>query len=433
MIRLGWFVSQGGRYYGWNTPWAGNVSRDIGRPELFTHNAKTLENAGFDYVMLEDASVIPDVHRGSPDYSLRRGLVRFDPFPFIPLMAQATRHIGLIATMATTFYPPYIAARLASTLDHLTEGRFGLNLVTASPHAAAQNFGYDQHFEHDLRYRMADEWVQAVTALWDSWDDDALVLDEDNDVFADPSKVRYADFAGEFYRTRGPLNVPPGPQHRPVLCQAGGSGAGRAFAARHADTVIAAEPGIEQMRAYKQDISAKALEAGRDPEKIRLMHLISPILADTVDEAQAKAKAGREAYEKVVEDKLAGLAYISGFDFSQFDLDEPLPDIDEKVNGHKSAYAIVARMAKGGRTLREVLVDMRGLQTVDLIGTPESVADEMIDVMAQVGGDGYLIELPFTRRNVAEIADGLAPALRRRGALRDGYPHATFRENLLDD
>lgn len=430
MFRLAWFVNYGFGQYGWNGRWSGNVAQDVARPDLFIQGAQMLENAGFDYMMLEDASVLPDIFEGSFAYSARRGTIRQDPMPLVPLLARATRHIGVIATMATTFYPPYLAARLINTLDHLCEGRFGANLVTASPHAAAQNFGHEKHFEHDLRYEMADEWVQAVRALWNSWDRDAVIFDEENNVFADPAKIHYANFAGQYYKTRGPLNAVPSPQYHPPFCQAGGSPAGRRFAARNADTILAGQPGIKGMREYKQQITDIADANGREGKDIRVLHLITPVLADTVEEAQAKKRTEEEAANRDFTAQLAGLSYLSGIDFSKFDLDQPLPDLADQVNGHQSSFAIVNAIAKTGKTLREVMMTRRGQATVELVGTPETVADRMAEVMDEVGGDGYIVVMPFTRRNLADITDGLAPVLRRRGYIRDGYPYRTLRENL---
>jgi alkanesulfonate monooxygenase SsuD/methylene tetrahydromethanopterin reductase-like flavin-dependent oxidoreductase (luciferase family) len=186
------------------------------------------------------------------------------------------------------------------------------------------------------------------------------------------------------------------------------------------------------MRRYRDNISSIARDHGRDPAKIRLMHLITPVLADTVEEARAKKKASDEALARDTEALMAGLSYITGLDMSQFPLDEPLPDVESRVNGHQSSFAPVAALARTGLTYREVLQSRRGQQTIELVGTPETVADEMESAMEQVGGDGFMVVMPFTRRNVAEIADGLAPVLRRRGLIRDGFPYQTFKENLQD-
>ncbi|MFR9803098.1 NtaA/DmoA family FMN-dependent monooxygenase [Pseudonocardia sp. RS010] len=426
---MGWFLTTGFGVYGWDTPWSGNVRDDVGRPDLFIDAATSLERAGFDYMMFEDSSVLPNIFEGSFESSVGRGqTIRFDPMPLMPLVAQATTHIGLIATAATTFYPPFLAARLYQTLDHLTKGRIGVNLVTASPHAAAQNYGLDKHVEHDKRYEMADEWMRAVTALWDTWEPDALRLDERSGVFADHEKVHTADFVGEFYSTRGPLNLPPGPQRRPVVCQAGGSGAGRDLGAAHADTIVSAVVGADAMKEYRDDISRRMIEHDRKPQDVKVMFLVSPILGETEEEAQEKKAAMRAAQKANVRAALAGMSYFTSMDFSRFDLDAPMPDLS-KNNGHQST---MADMARSGRTLREIAENHRTIESVELVGTPDSVAVQMKEVMDHAGGDGFLIASPVTRKNVSEIADGLAPALRKRGLIRSDYPHATFRENLLE-
>jgi len=428
MFHLGWFLTTGFGVYGWNQPWSGNVRADVGKPRLFMSAAQTLEAAGFDYLMLEDSSVLPDVYKGTFERSVKAGThVRFDPMPLVPLLAAATERIGIIATVSTSFYPPYLAARLLATLDHLSEGRVGINLVTGSPHAAAQNYGHEKHFEHDLRYRMADEWVGLVKQLWESWEPGAAVLSDDLGVFADHERIHTIDFKGEFYASRGPLNCPPGPQGRPVLCQAGGSPAGREFAARHADTIIANVNGVDAMREYREDITRRVSEAGRRPEEVKVLFLVSPVLADTDEEARARLDRSRADQAAVIEGRLAATSYFTSSDFSKVDLDEPFPDMRDN-NGHRSS---MLQMAALGRTVREVATRSETASSVELVGSPDTVGARMQEVMEQVGGDGFLIASPVTRKNVAEIADGLAPVLRRRGLIRDGYSGRTLRENLL--
>src|ERR1700736_1739952 len=278
---MGWFMGMGFGAYGWNGLWSGNVPADVARPGLFVDMATSLERAGFDYMMLEDSSVLPDGFVGSFEHSLKVATVRHDPMPLVPLLGAATSRLGIVATASTSFYPPFLAARLFRTLGHLTDGRVGINLVTSSPHAAAQNYGYEKHFEHDLRYEMADDWMQAVAALWDTWDPDALVFDEETGVFADHTKVHHANYEGRFFKTRGPLNTVPSPQQYPVLCQAGGSPAGRELAAKHADTIVALVRGVEGMKEYRDDISARMIANGRKPTDAKVLFLISPILGDT--------------------------------------------------------------------------------------------------------------------------------------------------------
>jgi FMN-dependent oxidoreductase (nitrilotriacetate monooxygenase family) len=432
MFHMGWFLGMGFGVYGWGQQWSGNASRDVAKPQLFIGMAQALENAGFDYMMLEDSSVLPDIYEGSFRSSLQAAVVRHDPLPLIPLLARETKHIGIIGTVATTFYPPFLAARLFSTLDHLTDGRVGINLVTASPHAAAQNYGYEQHFEHDHRYERADEWMQAVSALWESWEEGALQLDEQTGVFADHTKVHTVNFEGQYYKTRGPLNTVPGPQRRPVVCQAGGSPAGRELAAAHADTVVSAVVGVEAMKEFRDDMSARLIEKGRKPQDVKILFLVSPVLADTDAEAAEKQRRAEIARAANIDGALAGLSYLSGVDFSKFDPDEPFPDLTGKVNGHQSTMKDYANAAKGGRTLREVAQSRMVGESIPLVGTPDSVAGQMQEAMEYAGGDGFLIGLSVTRKNIAEVADGLAPALRRRGLIRDGYSYDHFRDNLLE-
>nr|WP_256979965.1 NtaA/DmoA family FMN-dependent monooxygenase [Rhodococcus sp. 15-1154-1] len=346
--------------------------------------------------------------------------------PLVPLMAQATERIGIIATVATTFYPPFLAARLMATLDHVTKGRIGINLVTASADGAAQNYGLPKQIEHGLRYEMADEWIDVVSQLWDSWEEDALVLDAESGVFADHEKIHKVGFEGKYYASRGPLNVPRGPQGRPVICQAGGSPAGRAFGAKHADTIIANVRGLDAMREYREDISKRLLEYGRKPDDVKVLFLVSPIMADTDQEAAVKRDRMREVQKNNIDGVLAAMSYLSSTDFSQFDIDAPVPDLT-KYNGHKST---LEDMAKSGKTLREIIANYPTVESIELVGTTESVAAQMDEAMDYVGGDGFLIASPVTRKVISEISDGLAPALRRRGAIRDGYSKPTFRENL---
>jgi FMN-dependent oxidoreductase (nitrilotriacetate monooxygenase family) len=433
MFHMGWFLGTGFGVYGWNGQWSGNVRADVAKPGLFVDMATSLERAGFDYMMLEDSSVVPDIHRGSFEHAVKvAATVRHDPMPLVPLIAAATSRLGVIATASTSFYPPFLAARLFSTLDHLTDGRVGVNLVTSSPHAAAQNYGYDQHFEHDLRYEMADEWTAVVKELWDTWERDALLLDEETGVFADPTKVHYANFEGKFFKSRGPLNTVHGPQSRPVICEAGGSPPGRELAAKHADTIIAATVGLEAMKEYREDISRRMIAHGRQPTDAKVMFTVTPILGDTDEEAFARRDRMRAAQAANLEGNLYSMAYTSGIDFSQFDPDEPMPNLEGKSNGHQSVVADTMKVAQGGKTLREVAATRRVLESIELVGTPDSVAAQMGEAMDYVGGDGFLIGSPVTRMAVAEIADGLAPALRRRGLIRSSYTYEHLRDNLLD-
>jgi alkanesulfonate monooxygenase SsuD/methylene tetrahydromethanopterin reductase-like flavin-dependent oxidoreductase (luciferase family) len=281
---------------------------------------------------------------------------------------------------------------------------------------------------------MAGEWVEVVTRLLESWEPDAVVADAENDLWADGSKVHDIDFQGRFFSSRGPLNAPPGPQRRPVYSQAGGSPAGREFAAKHSDTIIAVPLGVEAMKAYREDISNRMIANERKPDQCKVLYLIHPIVAETDAAAQAefeRRQAARHSEHQIVR-ALLMMSYFSGIDFSKFDLDKPLPDLSGQVNGHQSSMARFAKDSEDGKTLRQLCTEHDAVESVRLVGSPDTVASLMAEAMQEAGGDGFLIANSLDRRSVATIADGLAPVLRKRGLIRDGYAYQNLRDNLLE-
>jgi alkanesulfonate monooxygenase SsuD/methylene tetrahydromethanopterin reductase-like flavin-dependent oxidoreductase (luciferase family) len=240
--------------------------------------------------------------------------------------------------------------------------------------------------------------------------------------------VHPVNHEGPYYRTRGPLNTLPGPQRHPVVCQAGGSPAGRDLAAEHADTIVSAVVGVEAMRAFRQDMDVRLERFGRDPRTVKILFLVDPILADSDEAAQEMAEARHHLTDEGVQDALAGMSYVSGVDFSQYDPDKPLPDFES--NGHQSTVADYKRAAEG-KTLRELVSQRRVSESIPLVGTPDTVADQMQEAMEYAGGDGFLVASAVTRRNLTLIADGLCPVLRRRGLIRSSYTEPTFRSNLV--
>jgi FMN-dependent oxidoreductase (nitrilotriacetate monooxygenase family) len=320
-----------------------------------------------------------------------------------------------------------------TTLDHLTDGRVGLNIVTSSSNRAAQQFGYDSLMPHAERYQMAHEWMEAVGALWDSWEEGAVLVDQETPRYADHNKVHTVDFVGKYFKTRGPLNTIPGPQRRPVIVQAGASGPGRDLAAKYAESMLAHGTSIEQMKAFRQDMHSRMKAYGRDPSTLKILFLIEPILGDTDEIAQQRAADQKAAAwsDSAMERGLWGLSYTSGgvHDFSKYDLDEEVPDVIG--NGETSTLRTFVEGARG-KTLREAIATVNTHAGLAFVGSPATVAAKMGEAMEEIGGDGYLLSPIVTRRNIAEIADGLAPALRKRGLIRDGYNHSTFRENLLE-
>jgi FMN-dependent oxidoreductase (nitrilotriacetate monooxygenase family) len=413
----------------WLGPW-GDGGRDWSG-DFYVEMAKNLERACFDYVILEDKLMVSNAYGGTMEADLKHGVnPKHDPVPLAVLMAQATSRLGLVATMSTSFYPPYLLARLCSTVDHLSGGRFGWNIVTSAEDRSAQNFGMDRLYEHDERYEMASEFVDLVGKLWASWEPDAVVRDRATGTYADHTKVHTIDFVGKYYSSRGPLNTVRSPQGQPVLCQAGASPRGRAFAARHADTIIASVNNVVEMRAYRDDIRARLKACGREPDDCKVLFLVAPIVADTESEAWDKRRRWLSD-PLFIEYVLAEISSITEVDFAQFDLDQPLPEVT--TNGERGFLESFARRA-AGRTLRETVADGGMNGGLDLIGTPDQVAETMGSLMDEVGGDGFLITSPvmrLNRRYVNEITDGLVPALQRRGLARTGYASEHLRDNLL--
>ena len=436
-FHLGWFMN-GYRVHGWQDTWIGTTAREAMLPDFYVDFARQLERACFDYFIIEDSSFVPDAWQGSHDFYVRNtyAVPKYDPSVLASVLTQNTTRLGIVATFAITEYPPYLLARLVSTLDHVSQGRAGWNMVTASSDRAAQNYGHAAQPDHDVRYEMAEEFTQLVQALWDSWEPGSVLVDQENGVFADPSKVHPVDFEGRFYKSRGPINTARSPQGRPVIVQAGGSPAGRQYASRYADSIIASATSVAGMKEYRDDVRARALAHGRKPDDCKVLFLVSPILGDSREEAHERKRRMLARASAHPEYRLAGMGYSSDIDFSQVDLDVPIREIADqlKTNGHQSSLAAFVS-ANLDRTLREVAGSSvgGGAQRIELLGTPDQVAGQMDEVMQEVGGDGFLFSLEtLTRRSIAEMTEGLVPALQRRGLTRTSYSYAQFRDNLLE-
>lgn len=425
-FHLGWFVARGYGPKAWRESWAGSDLSGWVLPDLFVDLARAIERARFDYLIIEDSSNVPYTYQGSHDVYLKyaASVPKLDPVVLVPYLAQATTHLGIIPTLSVTEYPPYLLARLLNTLDHATRGRVGWNIVTGSNDGGAQNFGLEGQYPHDQRYEIAEEFTDVVTRLWESWEPDASVYDAATPLFADGRKVHPINHEGRFFKVRGPLAAPRSPQVRPVLCQAGVSPRGREFSSRWADTIIAVGATPEAMKAFRDDIRARAAAQGRNPDDVKVLFLINPIVDETDEAARERREAERRDSVAHIDMELALLSRISGIDFSTFPLDEPLPALT--TNGHQGQVS-----QHTGRTPREIVLQ-RGGVNIELTGTVDRVASELEDLIGAVGGDGFLIRNPyFSRRYIAEITDGLVPELQRRGLTERRYAHQTFRENLL--
>jgi FMN-dependent oxidoreductase (nitrilotriacetate monooxygenase family) len=430
-FHLAWFL-QGSSIQAWHEPWTGNISEEWMTADLFLDLARNIERAGFDYILLEDSIYIGQNWQNSREIFLKNGMSvpRQEPSIVAALMAAVTTRLGIVPTLSTFAYHPYLVARIVGTLDQVSSGRGGWNLVTGSSDLSAQNFGLDRLPEHDKRYDMAEEFVEVVTRLWGSWDPGAIVADRQSGVLIDHTKVHQIDYEGQYYRSRGPLNSGPCPQGRPVIAQAGGSPRGKRFAAQYADTIVAHVKGVEAMKAYRLDIHANMRACGRDPATCKLLFIVNPILADSAEAAQEKARDRVRNAGKDLDVRLAQLGWITNIDFSGADLDAPVGELT--TNGHQESLRQFLKKANK-RTLREAIIDYTTQgASVDLVGTPDQVAGEMGEVMEEVGGDGFLFtQGNMSRRTIAEVTDGLIPALQQRGLVRTAYEHKHLRDNLL--
>ncbi len=431
-FHLAWFL-QGSSIQAWGAPWTGNISEEWMSAEMFVDVARMIERAGFDYMLIEDSIYVGENWQNSRDIFLKNGMSipRQEPTVVATLMAQGTKHLGIVPTLSTFAYHPYLVARIVGSLDQISGGRGGWNMVTGSSDFSAQNFGFDALPPHDTRYEMAHEYIDVVTKLWDSWDPDAIIADRKTGVLIDPTKVRTIDHKGKYYASRGPLNSGPAPQGRPVIAQAGGSGPGREIAAKWADTIVAAPKGVEAMKEYRDDVRRHMVRFGRDPDSCKILFLLAPIVANTREEANLRAAQRRADAEANIDIRLAQFGWTTNLDLSTFDLDAPIGELT--TNGHQSSLTTFLKRATG-KTLREAMVDYSTSGgSLNFVGTPDDVASMMEDAMKEVGGDGFLFYLgDVSRHSVAEITDGLIPVLQQRGLTRKGFGSAHFRDNLLE-
>ena len=428
-FHLGWFL-QGSSVQAWGEPWTGHIGKTWMKPELFLDMARSLERACFDYILLEDSSYVGESYQGSTKIYLENAIAvpRQDPSVVASLMTAVTSRIGIVPTFGTFAYPPYLLARLVATLDQVSDGRIGWNAVTGSSDYAAMNFGMKGMPEHDLRYDMADEYMQVVRGLWNSWEPGAIVADTDSGILVDASKVHAVNHEGKYFKCRGPINAPRSPQGRVPICQAGGSPRGKKFAARWADTIITEGGGsIETMKAYRDEIRRQAAAFGRNPDDIKVLFLAHPIIDTTMEAAHERQRLEEEQAQKHIDMQLSSMSRLTGIDFARFDLDQPLP-LELTTNGHQSALAKWI-----GKTPRALVRSYARKDGINFTGTSDHVGGMMQEIIEEVGGDGFLIfNSFFDRRYIMEVCEGLVPELQRRGVTRKAYAHKHLRDNLLE-
>lgn len=389
---------------------------------------QTLERGRFDaFFMADHLALLP-----MPIGALKRShtTTSFDPLTLLPALAAVTEHIGLVATASTTYNEPYHVARKFASLDHISGGRAGWNLVTsANPHEAL-NFSREEHLEHGERYHRAREFFDVVTGLWDTWADDAFVRDVESGVYFDPARMRRLDHKGEHFQVRGPLNVARPVQGWPVIVQAGASEAGRQIAAETAEVVFTGQRTLGDGQAFYADVKARTAKAGRNPDHLLILPGAFVVVGDTVDEARAK-KAKLDALVHP-ESGIASLSVVLGSDASGFDLDGPLPDHIPESNASKSGRQKLIDLARREQlTVRQLAQIVGGnYGTLEFIGTPETIADQMQQWLDERGSDGFNVMFPYLPQGLNDFVDRVVPELQRRGIFRTEYESRTLRENL---
>jgi FMN-dependent oxidoreductase (nitrilotriacetate monooxygenase family) len=389
--------------------------------------AQTLERGRFDAFFMADHLAVLNM----PTTALQRSatVTSFDPLTLLPALAAVTDHLGLIATASTSYNEPYHVARKFASLDHLSGGRAGWNVVTsANPHEA-MNFGRDEHLEHDERYRRAREFFDVVTGLWDSFADDAFIRDAASGIYFDPARMHVLDHKGEFFSVRGPLNVARPVQGWPVIVQAGASETGRQFAAEIAEVVFSGISNLEDARRYCADVKGRAEALGRSRHHLKILPGAFVIVGDTLWEAREK-KARLDSLVHP-DSSVATLSVLLGTDVSGMDLDGPLPEIPESNASRSSRQKLVDMARRDNLTVRQLAQIVGGsFGTLEMVGTPAMVADQMEEWFRSGGSDGFNVMFPYVPEGLDDFVDRVVPELQRRGLFRREYEGRTLRENL---
>ncbi|MFE0558541.1 LLM class flavin-dependent oxidoreductase [Paenibacillus sp. NPDC058910] len=390
--------------------------------ELYKQWVLKAEEGKFDLIFIADGLYINEK-------SIPHFLNRFEPITILSALAAVSQNIGLVGTLSTSYSEPFTVARQFASLDKISNGRAGWNIVTSPLEGSALNYGKKEHPEHDKRYRIATEYLEVARGLWDSWEDDAFVRNKETGVFFDPEKMHTLNHEGEFFSVKGPLNIARSKQGQPVIFQAGSSEVGKNYASKEADAVFTGHESVEDAAAFYQDVKSRAAGFGRNPDEVLIFPGISPIIGSTAEEAERK-------YEEIaslvtIENALDYLGrFFEHHDFSQYPLDEPFPELgDLGKNSFQSGTDKIKRDAKEkGLTLRQVALQSatpRG----GFIGTPEQVADKIQAWFEAGAADGFMITAAVPN-GLEDFVDHVVPLLQERGIYRTEYESDTLRGNL---
>lgn len=420
------FNPQGDHRMSWRHP--RSPGAEIFDFDYYRQLAEVAEQAKLDTIFIADHVAIWDsVKSGVAHYAN----ARLEPLTLLSALAAVTKHIGLVATASTSYYEPFNLARFFASLDHLSKGRAAWNVVTSAMDEEALNFGRDSTIEHAHRYERAGEFLDAATALWDSWEDEAVLIDKESGRFADPDLVHRINHVGAHFKVRGPLNVPRPPQGHPLIFQAGSSDSGRDLAAAHVDVHFAIIRSIEEGLLYRKDMNERLARHGRAPDSFKILPGILPIVAASAAEAREK----QEILESLMLDNLAIdlLSNGAGIDLSGEPLDGPLPDLpDERTfNGVRSTLNKVRALAGQNNSIRQIARKLANTGAVPTVaGTPKDIADQLEAWFVSGAADGYNLMFPLLPEDWVNFATTVVPELQRRGLFRTEYEPGTLRDRL---
>ncbi|MGE0700829.1 MAG: NtaA/DmoA family FMN-dependent monooxygenase [Hyphomicrobiaceae bacterium] len=412
----------------WRHPLTAAAGYDWTRPDLWQHIARVCERGLFDMAFFADLNYISDTYRHSLDPALRYATQapEHDPIPLLSYMAAVTSHLGLASTFSTSQHHPFYAARMWGTLDHLTGGRAGWNVVTSINHNQDANFGAERP-DADHRYDRAHEFMEVCRKLWSSWDEDAVVMDREAPRFADAGKVHRIEHEGRFFKSRGPLNVIRSRHGGPAILQAGVSPKGQDFAAKYADAIFAIQPRAEDAKAYYDSVKGHMARIGRDPRSCKMLFGMQPIIGAT--ESEARDKQAEHNALVPVEGGMAILSAHLDYDLSRFEPGTVLAGGKEpQLQRLSTRYR-----DRDGRPMPMEEVAQRHGQSVGLpqfVGTPKSLADQMEAFMTHVGGDGFMITPVHCPGAIEEFVEQVVPELQRRGLMRTAYAGSTLKAHL---
>ena len=352
----------------------------------------------------------------------------FEPMTLLSALAGVTEHIGLIATASTTYEEPYHVARRFASLDHISGGRAGWNLVTTSNPDSARNFGQDAHMAHGERYARAREFFDVVTGLWDGWADDAFIRDVEAGIYFNPDRLHVLNHSGLELSVRGPVNIARPIQGWPVIVQAGSSEAGRQIAAETAEAVFTSQPTLADGQRFYADVKGRMRQLGRDPDHLKIMPGAFVVVGDTLEEAKRK----RALLDSLghYDSAIASLSIALGHDASVFDPDGPLPEIPESNASQSGRQRAIELARRENLTVRQLAQRLGGYAGLTMLGTPAMIADQMEEWLVGEGSDGFNVMFPYLPGGLDDFVDQVVPELQRRGLFRREYEGKTLRENL---